>query len=191
MCSQAAGGPTSAKNLLEPALTPGAQPKLHADLNPELIAKSGCLHLPDPGLHHGPGCEPTAQSLLASGITHTLCSHNVMQSLEQLVTAPLEPWDALVCTSRSAMRVVQEAMSCMHELERRFRQTLSSLPGPQLPRSRWALIRSLPLAREIRKSPRAKAGHDNGGALTRARVVLFLGRLSFLCRFTALWNVSL
>ena len=48
-----------------------------------------------------------------------------MQGLEQLVTAPLEPWDALVCTSRSALKVVQEAMGCMHErLERRFQQTL-------------------------------------------------------------------
>ena len=48
-----------------------------------------------------------------------------MQGLEQLVTAPLEPWDALVCTSQSALQVVQEAMACMHErLERRFQQTL-------------------------------------------------------------------
>ena len=54
-----------------------------------------------------------------------------MQGLEQLVTAPLEPWDALVCTSRSALQVVQEAMACMHErLERRFQQTLPPAPGP-------------------------------------------------------------
>ena len=53
-----------------------------------------------------------------------------MQGLEQLVTAPLEPWDALVCTSRSALQVVQQAMACMHErLERRFQQTL---PPPRV-----------------------------------------------------------
>ena len=57
-----------------------------------------------------------------------------MQGLEQLVTALLEPWDALVCTSRSALKVVQEAMACMHErLERRFQQTLPAPKGPQLP----------------------------------------------------------
>ena len=57
-----------------------------------------------------------------------------MQGLEQLVTAPLEPWDALVCTSRSALQVVQQAMCCMHErLERRFKQTLPQPYGPQLP----------------------------------------------------------
>ena len=122
--------------LLQPALTPGAQAHLHADLDPTLIAMSGCLHLPDPGLHHW--CwlraDGSANRFSLTGVTHTLCSHSVMQSLEQLVTAPLEPWDALVCTSRSALQVVQAAMACMHErLERRFQQTLSPPPGPQLP----------------------------------------------------------
>ena len=87
--------------LLQPVLTPGAQVELHADLDPSLIAKSGCLHLPDPGLHHW--CwlraDGVSNRFSFTGVTHTLCSHRVMQGLEQLVTAPLEPWDALVCTS--------------------------------------------------------------------------------------------
>ena len=172
------------RNLLQPALTPGAQAKLHADLDPELIARNGCLHLPDPGLHHWSWLRAgiAASRFSLTGVTHTLCSHGVMQSLEQLITAPLEPWDALICTSRSAKKVVQEAMSCMHErLERRFQQTLSPTPGPQLPliplgidpnpfhwRGRFA----------NRQEQRLQA-RQQLGLPTTARVVLFLGRLSF------------
>lgn len=170
--------------LLQPVLTPGAQVQLQTDLDPALIAKSGCLHLPDPGLHHWcwlrADCAASRFSL--TGVTHTLCSHRVMQGLEQLVTAPLEPWDALVCTSRSALHVVQKAMACMHErLERRFQQTLPTPQGPQLPqiplgidpepfhwRGRFA----------SRQEQRLQA-RQQLGLSPSARVVLFLGRLSF------------
>ena len=126
-------GVTALKALLQPVLQPGVQVQMQADLDPELIANSGCLHLPDPGLHHW--CwlraEGASNRFSLTGVTHTLCSHRVMQGLEQLVTAPLEPWDALVCTSRSALQVVQQAMACMHErLERRFQQTLPILRAP-------------------------------------------------------------
>ena len=98
------------QTLLKPVLRPGAQVTLHADLDPALIAESGCLHLPDPGLHHW--CwlraDGFSSSFSLTGVTHTLCSHQVMQGLEQLVTAPLEPWDALVCTSSSARTVVRD-----------------------------------------------------------------------------------
>ena len=52
---------------------------------------------------------PTASHLPALPIPFAPTA--VMQGLEQLVTAPLEPWDALVCTSRSALNVVKEAMA--------------------------------------------------------------------------------
>ena len=170
--------------LLQPALVPGAQIQLHADLDPALIAGSGCLHLPDPGLHHWCWLRADGASSRFSltGVTHTLCSHGVMQGLEQLVTAPLEPWDALVCTSRSALQVVEQAMACMHErLERRFQQTLPPPPGPQLP--------LIPLGIDpepfhwrgrftSRQEQRLEA-RQQLGLSPSARVVLFLGRLSF------------
>ena len=172
------------KTLLQPVLKPGAQVKLHADLDPALIARSGCLHIPDPGLHHW--CwlraEGVSSRFSLTGVTHTLCSYGVMQSLEQLVTAPLEPWDALVCTSRSALNVVQEAMACMHErLERRFQQNLPPTPGPQLPLIPLG-IDPEPLhwrgQFESRQEQRLQA-RQQLGLSPSARVVLFLGRLSF------------
>ena len=151
--------------------------------------------LPDPGLHHWSWLRAGAASRFSlTGVTHTLCSYGVMQGLEQLVTAPLEPWDSLICTSKSALQVVQEAMSCMHErLERRFQQTLPPPKGPQL-----SLI---PLGIDPepyhwegkfanRQEQRLQA-RQQLGISSSARVVLFLGRLSFHSkahpyRFTAL-----
>ena len=95
--------------------------------------------------------------------------------------SPLEPWDSLICTSKSALQVVQEAMSCMHErLERRFQQTLPPPKGPQL-----SLI-SLGIDPEPyhwegdanRQEQRLQA-RQQLGISSSARVVLFLGRLSF------------
>ena len=170
--------------LLKPVLQQGTQIEVQADLDPALITKSGCLHLPDPGLHHWCWLRAEGASSLFSltGVTHTLCSHRVMQGLEQLVTAPLEPWDALICTSRSALHVVQQAMASMQErLERRFQQTLPPLKSPQLPliplgidpepfhwRGRFA----------NRQEQRLQA-RQQLGLSPSARVVLFLGRLSF------------
>ena len=124
------------KELLAPVLQTGAQVRLESKLDPKVLAASGCLHLPDPGLHHWCWLRSNHPSTRFSltGVTHTLCSHGVMHGLEQLVTAPLEAWDALVCTSRSAQQVVQAAMACMHErLERRFETGLPAPKGPQLP----------------------------------------------------------
>ena len=172
------------RDLVQPVLAQGAEVELHADLDPDIISRSGCLHLPDPGLHQW--CwlraDGAASRFSFTGVTHTLCSHRVIQGLEQLVTAPLEPWDALVCTSRSALQVVQAAMDCMHErLERRFQQSLQQPQGPQLP--------LIPLG--IDPEPfhwrgRFASRHEQRlharqqlGLSTSARVVLFLGRLSF------------
>ena len=172
------------QSLLQPVVTPGAEVQLQANLDPTEISKSGCLHLPDPGLHHW--CwlraEGAASQFSLTGITHTLCSDRVMQGLEQLVTAPLEPWDALVCTSRSALHVVKEAMSCMHErLERRFQQTLPPPKSPQLPLIPLG-IDPQPFHWSGRFSNRQEQrlhARKQLGLSPSARVVLFLGRLSF------------
>ena len=111
-CGEESGAP-ALRQLLAPVLRAGVQVHLQPTLDPATLASSGCIHLPDPGLHHWcwlrAGCSSRRFSF--TGVTHTLCSHGVMQGLEQLVTAPLEPWDALVCTSRSAQQVVQAAMA--------------------------------------------------------------------------------
>jgi glycosyltransferase involved in cell wall biosynthesis len=41
------------------------------------------------------------------GVTHTLCTQRTLEWMGQLVTGPLEPYDALVCTSAAALRMVR------------------------------------------------------------------------------------
>ena len=43
-----------------------------------------------------------------SGVTHSLCSSPAVELLRNLVTAPFEPYDALICTSRAVKSMVLE-----------------------------------------------------------------------------------
>ena len=61
---------------------------------------------PDPSfawarLHRGPG------AFALSGVTHTLCSAAAARVLCDLVTAPYESYDALICTSATVVRMVR------------------------------------------------------------------------------------
>jgi len=42
-----------------------------------------------------------------SGVTHTLCSLPAIQALRQLITAPFESYDRLICTSRAVVEMVR------------------------------------------------------------------------------------
>jgi glycosyltransferase involved in cell wall biosynthesis len=42
-----------------------------------------------------------------SGVTHTVCSANVVKQFCEYVTAPFEPFDALICTSTAVERMVR------------------------------------------------------------------------------------
>ncbi len=64
---------------------------------------------PDPSfawarLHRGPG------AIALSGVTHTLCTVGAVRVLTELLTAPYEPYDALICTSSAVVRMVREVI---------------------------------------------------------------------------------
>ena len=46
------------------------------------------------------------------GITHTTSSTRAMDSINQLVTAPVQPWDALICTSSAVKKNVEFLLEC-------------------------------------------------------------------------------
>jgi len=48
-----------------------------------------------------------AGSFTLSGVTHTLCTANAVKQLCEYVTAPFEPHDALICTSRAVATMVR------------------------------------------------------------------------------------
>ncbi|MGG5887683.1 glycosyltransferase [Falsiroseomonas sp. HC035] len=141
------------------------------------LAETGCLMLPGPSLGgHGWRRRRVAAAAEFSlvGITHTIASEAAMESIAGLLTAPVQPWDALVCTStavRGAVRRLWAGEAAW--LARRVGATRPE--GPALP--------VIPLgvdAEALAPDPRARAEwRARLGIGPRDVAVLHHGRLSF------------
>lgn len=169
------------KDLLAPLLPADSQLLFRFGIPDDALVSTGALHVPDPGLAKWvllrSGHVSNAFSL--TGLIHTLSSQSVYESLASLLTAPLEPWDALICTSRAGREVVQLAIDHHHEaLQRRFGCSLPQPLGPSLPLIPLAVQDSLPCTNLSRHELRSLARHRLG-IPQEAYVILFVGRLSF------------
>jgi glycosyltransferase involved in cell wall biosynthesis len=98
------------------------------------LSKVGALLHPFPGF--GPLAwsrrfgDSRAYSLL--GITHTTATHAVMDSIGNLLLAPIEPWDAVVCTSMAVRRTYEGVLNHW-EAYLVSRLGATRLPRPELP----------------------------------------------------------
>ncbi|MEI9963371.1 MAG: hypothetical protein WDM92_00275 [Caulobacteraceae bacterium] len=116
---------------------------------------------------------PAAYSLC--GVTHTTASHAAMDAITDLLSAPVMPWDALICTSSAVLDTVQVVLEAeAASLRWRFGPE-AKLTRPQLP--------VIPLGVhcadfEIAEDERAAARAALGVAPDEV-VALFVGRLSF------------
>jgi glycosyltransferase involved in cell wall biosynthesis len=76
------------------------------------LAEIGSLILPDPNMagfaRQRSFVGPRAYSLM--GVTHTLADLPPMAMIADLASAPMQPWDALVCTSRAAFAMVDNVL---------------------------------------------------------------------------------
>ncbi len=139
------------------------------------FTRFGSIFFPGPGYldaawrrHH---FDPTACSLV--GITHTVSTRRVMEGLLNLMLEPVEPWDAIICTSNAVKSVVKTQMDQQVDyIKDRF--GASRVPTPQLP--------VIPLGinagdfthnAAVRDALRAKYGAD-GDTI----VVMSMGRLT-------------
>ena len=84
----------------------------------DVLARAGTLMLPGPGLaeygwrrRRG---DPRAHALC--GVTHTTASHRVMDGLGELLTGPVEPWDAVICTSRAVLATIEHVLATYRRL---------------------------------------------------------------------------
>lgn len=148
----------------------------------ENLSEPGCLFLPGPDLgemayqrqHHN----PCAFSLC--GITHTTASNRVMDSIGDLLVAPTQPWDALICTSNSVRDMVQRVLTEYADYLRvRFKLAEAPSCPVQLPviplgvdSDSFAISDENRLA--MRKKWREKLGISDDDF-----VALYVGRLSF------------
>lgn len=78
-----------------------------------LLGKAGCLFYPGPVLGNLAWQRRHIDTRLFSlcGITHTTATNAVMDGLGDLLVAPLQPWDAVICTSNSVKDMVSRVLN--------------------------------------------------------------------------------
>jgi glycosyltransferase involved in cell wall biosynthesis len=93
-----------------------------------MLAEVGCLYLAGPGLGDFAWQRRFGDERRYSlcGITHTVSSDRALDGLGELLTAPTQSWDAVVCTSR-AVKAAAERLFESHigYLEQRFGQKVT------------------------------------------------------------------
>ncbi|OGT79449.1 MAG: hypothetical protein A3H91_05770 [Gammaproteobacteria bacterium RIFCSPLOWO2_02_FULL_61_13] len=149
-------------------------------VRPQGIEQAGALYVPGPGVSEYAWQRqfhaPAAWSI--TGITHTICSDRVMDSIGDLLIAPLQEWDALICTSPAVKRGAENMLTAYGEYLSARLGAAAVQPKLQLP--------VIPLGVDCDHI----GSEDPGGKLRREFrrrndigadeiVVLFLGRLSF------------
>lgn len=156
---------------------PSIAPKL-TNLNFKEFAglkKYGTLYYPGPGLgelgHIRSLIDNASWSLC--GITHTTSSSAAMDSISNLLTAPVYPWDALICTSESVKQNVEVIIQA--EASRlKSRLGVKDFILPQLPVIPLGLNTEEFLINDIDRLNAKRILNVN-----EEIVVLYLGRLSF------------
>jgi hypothetical protein len=141
------------------------------------LSEPGLVYYPGPGIgehawqravHGG----HAAWSLC--GITHTTSSAGAMDALAQLITAPVQPWDAVICTSTAVKAHVERLLQAqVDHLQERLGATRLVLP--QLPVIPLGIhTHDFAYTSEQKATARQTLGVD-----ANTLVVLFMGRLSF------------
>ncbi len=75
----------------------------------DILSQIGTLYLPGPGLDTFARLRLRSGSAAYSlvGVTHTTASHTAMDAIVGLLSAPVMPWDALICTSSAVAGTVK------------------------------------------------------------------------------------
>ncbi|SLN66065.1 glycosyltransferase family 4 protein [Roseisalinus antarcticus] len=109
------------------------------------------------------------------GITHTVSTRRVIEGLHNLLSEPVEPWDAIICTSRAVQSVVRRQLDLEVEyFQQRF--GASRVPLPRLPLIPLG-INADDFARTDAFRAEMRGAH---GADDDAFVVLTVGRLTMV-----------
>jgi alpha-maltose-1-phosphate synthase len=141
----------------------------------EEAARAGTLYYPGPDISLNAWRryrrDPRAFSLM--GVTHTICTKAVMDGIGEWLTAPVEDWDAVICTSQSVRQSVEYALGAHREhLARRLGATRFAQPRlPVIPLGINTQDFAADENQRIAMRAQLKIGDDD-------IVALFVGRLS-------------
>lgn len=148
---------------------------------PDLLAEVGCLFYPSPVIQSLAWQRRLADQRAYSlcGITHTTASDTVMEAFGAFVTAPLQSWDAVICTSLAVRQTVDHVLG---EWSGYLADRLGTAAGDEAPASGRLQLPIIPLGVDCAAfETDAAAGsalRDQLGIAGDAVAALFLGRLT-------------
>jgi starch synthase len=132
--------------------------------------------------HPGPGIGEQAYlrrlygdaSWSICGITHTTSSARAMDSIVDLITAPVQPWDAIICPSEAVKKNVENILQAQVQYLR-HRLGISRLVQPLFPVIPLGIhTADFKFSDTQRNGSRSELGVDQEDL-----IVLYMGRLSF------------
>ncbi|MFX4220623.1 MAG: glycosyltransferase family 4 protein [Thalassobaculum sp.] len=147
--------------------------------NSDSVSAIGTFYCPDPTIARFSWERQFVgqRSYSFCGITHTISSRGVMDSIAAFLTAPLQSWDALICTSTAVRKVV---LGVHEEYGSYLKARMGAQPTQpvQLPVIPLGLDAEVFVARG-RDSAARTAMRERLGIGKDDVVALFLGRLAF------------
>ena len=98
------------------------------------LAQVGTVYYPGPGIgeHAWQRAAFGHGAWSLCGITHTTSSAGAMDALAELITTPVQPWDALICTSTAVKNNVERILQAQVDYLK-DRLGITKLVLPQLP----------------------------------------------------------
>ncbi len=141
------------------------------------LADSGLVYCPEPGI----GRHAWQRALFGDaawslcGITHTTSSAGAMDAIANLLVAPVQPWDAVICTSPAVKENLTRLLGAQAEYltHRLGAQSMPALPQfPVIPLG----VHANDYAYTDYQKDAARSAVE---ADAKTHVVLFMGRLSF------------
>lgn len=142
---------------------------------PAALAEVGCLYVPDPGIEdyawRRRRQDQRAYSLC--GVTHTTATHAIMDTMVHWLTAPVQSWDAVICTSQAVRATVDTVLTAETDYLR-ARLGMSAVPTrPQLP----VIPLGIAAATFAPVPEQRRAWRQRLDITDNACAVLFMGRL--------------
>ena len=142
------------------------------------LAQAGLVYYPGPGIgqhaFHRVAATGAHTGWSLCGITHTTSSAGAMDALSELITAPVQPWDAVICTSTAVKDNVTRLLQAQANMLKE-RLGISKLVLPMLPVIPLGIHTQDFVYTDAQKTAARKRLKANDNTL----VVLFMGRLSF------------
>ena len=142
------------------------------------LAQAGLVYYPGPGIgqhaFHRVAATGAHTGWSLCGITHTTSSAGAMDALSELITAPVQPWDAVICTSPAVKDNVTRLLQAQANMLKE-RLGISKLVLPMLPVIPLGIHTQDFVYTDAQKTAARKRLNANDNTL----VVLFMGRLSF------------